>query len=105
MADAVGYQFPASGGVEFPVFIEEILHHHAPQLGDAFLLIHPLVEIIHFLVNAVGSTAATAKTKSNVIIVFKFLIGNNVNGIKQSAQRYEKKTKNADLFGIFVVYA
>lgn len=48
---------------------------------------------------------ATASTKSNVIIVFKFLIGNNVNGIKQSAQRYEKKTKNADLFGIFVVYA
>ena len=57
MPDTIGDKFPAFGGVEFTVFVEEFRHHHAPQLGNALLLTHPVVEIVHFLFCAVGIAA------------------------------------------------
>ena len=49
VADAIGNQFATFRGVELSLFIEEFVHIHALQLGDALFLRHLGVELINLL--------------------------------------------------------
>ena len=61
VADAVGDQLAAFHRVELPLLIEEVVHIHTSQLGDALLLRHLVVEFVNQLVGVNGSTAACHK--------------------------------------------
>jgi hypothetical protein len=54
MSDAIGDELEAFEGVELSVFVEEVVHHHTPQLGHALLHAHTAVKVVDFLFNAVG---------------------------------------------------
>ena len=49
MAYTVGYQLAALVGVQTSLLVEEVVHIHAAQLGDTFLLGHPIVKFIDCL--------------------------------------------------------
>ena len=49
MSDAKRYQFATLGCVELALFVEELVHIHALQLGDALLLRHLLIELVNLL--------------------------------------------------------
>ena len=58
VADTVGYQLTAFHRVQPPLVVEELVHIHAPQLGDTFLLRHLVVQFVYLLFCVYGGTTA-----------------------------------------------
>ena len=58
MSDTIGNQFATLRRVKLSLFIEEFVHIHTLQLGDALLLRHLGIEFIHLLLDVYCSIAA-----------------------------------------------
>ena len=52
VADAVGDDFAAFRRVQLSLLVEELVHVHTPQLGDALLLRHLRIELVHLLLQS-----------------------------------------------------
>ena len=61
MSDAVGNQFLAFCLVQFSLLVEQIIHIHTPQLGDALFLRHLAIEFVNLLLHIWGSTTSDQK--------------------------------------------
>ena len=57
MADAVGYELTAFGGIQLSLLVEKIIHVETLQLGDTFFLRHLAVELVYLLVDVDGGIA------------------------------------------------
>ena len=49
MTDAVGNQFKTLDRIQIPLIIEQIVHIHTSQLGDALFLRHLSVKLVNLL--------------------------------------------------------
>ena len=61
VSDTIGNQFTTFHRVEIASLVEEVVHIHTPQLGDALFLRHLLVEFIYLLFHVRGSRATSQK--------------------------------------------
>ena len=58
VSDAVGNQFAALRLVQLPLLVEQFIHIHTPQLGNALFLRHLVVEFINLLLHIRCSAAS-----------------------------------------------
>ena len=58
MPDAIRNHLAALRLVQLSCLIEEVIHIHAPQLSDPFLLRHPPVEVVNLLLHVLGTAAS-----------------------------------------------
>ena len=58
VSDTEGNQFTALRRVQFPLLVEQVVHIHTLQLGDALFLWHLVVEFVNLLLQIGGSTTS-----------------------------------------------